>query len=237
MDGQVMVSRGGIAGSAPPGRRTARRAVIAALVASALAGCAAPPETAAPAAPAAATTAAAPTTTEVLLPDEGERSEAPGELTDWTTDRTLDRAWLLDACQPTDYPTDQQRLSFRTVSQTGPESLDARQLAEYPSPEVAGEAMDGFRRALAACATGRDPQGISWEWRTQDVSGLGEDAFLAATTSVGDDGVPHGGSRIAVTRVDDQVFMAYTFGEIYTAELDHSAAEVQEVAQRFVDLL
>jgi hypothetical protein len=28
------------------------------------------------------------------------------EFTDWTTDLTLDRAWLLDPCRPTGYPTD-----------------------------------------------------------------------------------------------------------------------------------
>lgn len=220
-----------------------RSAAIAALIALtiAIAGCTAPP----PAAPAAAsstpaavaTTAASPTTAEVLLPDEGRRSDAPDERTDWITDRSPGQAWLLDACQPTDYPTDLQRVSFRTVSQTGPESFHARQLAEYPDPAVADQVMAGFRRALVACSTGQDRNGNRWEWRTQNIDGLGEDALLAATTQATPEGVPLGGSRVVVTRVGNKVFLAYTFGEFYTAEFDHGAEEAREVAQRFVDSL
>jgi hypothetical protein len=72
---------------------------------------------------------------DLRLPNEGERSDA-AEFTDWTTDNSSGQPWLLDPCRPTSYPTDAQRAAFRTVSRTGPEARDARQLAIYPSPEI-----------------------------------------------------------------------------------------------------
>jgi hypothetical protein len=66
------------------------------------------------------------------LPDEGRRSTV-AEFTDWITDPAPERAWLLDPCLPTAYPTDGQRVGFRTVSREGPEAFDARQLGVYPT--------------------------------------------------------------------------------------------------------
>ena len=172
----------------------------------------------------------------VLLPNENEPSTSP-DFTDWTTDTTAGQQWLLDPCRPTAYPTDPQRSSFRTVDRTGPEARDARQLAEYPTPEVAGEVVAGFRRALAACATGgQAAQGNGWQWVTADVPGLGDDGLVAAST-VGGPGFSPTGDRIAVTRVGSAVFLAYASGEYSTAALDGGAGSVQQVAETFVDSL
>jgi len=170
---------------------------------------------------------------DVLLPDEGEPAPAE-EYTDWETDRTLTRPWLLDPCSPTSYPTDGQRLRFRTVSREGPEVFDARQLGVYPTPEVAAEVVAGFRRVLDACRTGRTDDGAEWTWATAAADDLGDEGFLAASTSFGPQ-VPRGGERIAVTRVRNAVFLAHAFGEFYSAEIDEGAQEVREVAQRFVE--
>jgi len=167
------------------------------------------------------------------LPDEGERSSAP-ETTDWVTETGTARSWLLDPCLPTAYPTDARRTGFKTVSQTGPEYQGARQLATYATPEDADEAMEGFRRALAACSTGRTEQGSAWEWVTRDERGLGDDGLLAAST-VGGAGFSPAGDRVAVTRVGSSVFLAFSSGESSSAEFDGAAEEVRAVAQRFVD--
>jgi hypothetical protein len=169
----------------------------------------------------------------VLLPDEGRRTDSP-EFTDWATDNRPGQAWLLDPCQPTTYPTDAQRVSFRTVSRTGPEAHDARQLAVYPSAAVAGEAVAGFRRALDACAAGTTPTGLRWKWVSQDVPDLGDGGLLAA--SVFGDESPTG-DRIAVARAGSAVFLAYLGGEYGTADLDQGAADARTVVQRFLDSL
>jgi hypothetical protein len=169
------------------------------------------------------------------LPDEGGRSDT-AEFTDWTTDDALDRAWLLDPCQPTAYPTDAQRTRFKTVFREGPEAYDARQLGVYPSAEAATEVVAGFRRALEACRTGTKPSGTGWTWATRDAPDLGEDGFLAAVWFGGQQFAPYG-HRIAVTRVGDAVFLAYTYGEYSSAEFDGGAEQVQQVAQRFLDSL
>jgi hypothetical protein len=169
------------------------------------------------------------------LPDEGRRSTV-AEFTDWITDPALERAWLLEPCLPTTYPTDAQRVRFRTVSREGPEAFDARQLGVYPTPEVAAEVLAGFRRVLAACRTGQLEGGARWTWVTADVPDLGDDGFLAASTFVAPEYASHG-ARIAVTRVGSAVFLAHAGGEYYTAEIDDGAQAVREVAQRFLDSL
>ncbi|TQM13680.1 hypothetical protein [Pseudonocardia kunmingensis] len=171
----------------------------------------------------------------LLLPDEGGRSDT-AEFTDWITDENPDRAWLLDPCRPTAYPTDAQRARFRTVFREGPEAYDARQLGVYPSAEAATEVVAGFRRALEACRTGTTPGGSDWTWATRDEPDLGEDGFLAAVWFGGQQFAPYG-HRIAVTRVGDAVFLAYTYGEYSSAEFDGGAEMVQQVAQRFLDSL
>jgi hypothetical protein len=218
--------------------RTTRAAgVLAAL--AVLAGCAGPATVpvpapaASPSSPSPSSAPAVPDT--LLLPDEGGRSRV-AEFTDWTTDRTLDRAWLLDPCRPTAYPTDRQRTRFRTVSREGPEAQDARQLGEYPTPDAAAEVLAGFRRALDACRTGRADHGATWTWVTADAPDLGDDGFLAASAFVGPQYASHG-DRIAVTRAGSAVFLAFAGGEYYTAELDGGAQAVREVAQRFLESL
>jgi hypothetical protein len=171
----------------------------------------------------------------LLLPDEGGRSRV-AEFTDWITDRSLDREWLLDPCLPTAYPTDRQRVRFRTVSREGPEAFDARQLGVYPTAEVAAEVLAGFRRVLAACSTGQQEGGARWTWVTEDVPGLGDDGFLAASAFVAPEYASHG-ARVAVTRVGNAVFLAHAGGEYYTVEIDDGAQAVREVAQRFLDSL
>ncbi|MEJ3658277.1 hypothetical protein WEH80_35475 [Actinomycetes bacterium KLBMP 9759] len=216
-------------------RLSARHAATIALIALALVACGAaqpPSSTAGTAHPVGMTPAPEP-----LLPDEGQRSTSPEETSDWTTDRSPGQKWLLDPCGPTDYPTDRQRVSFRTVSQTGPEYHSARQLGTYATADVAAEVLAGFRRALAACASGRTADGATWKWATRDVNGLGDEAFVAATT-IGKVDEPRFGSRIAVTRVGPMVFMAYGSGEFFTAEVDDEGARtIREVARRFVDSL
>jgi hypothetical protein len=170
----------------------------------------------------------------LLLPDEGGRSTT-AEFTDWTTDNTLERVWLLDPCQPTAYPTDQQRLGFRTVEREGPEAHDARQLAVYPTAEVAAEVLAGFRRALEACRTGQ-VRDTPWTWVSRDVPDLGDEGLLAASTFGAGQQAAYG-DRIAVTRSGSMVFLAYAFGEYYTAEIDGGTESAQEVAQRFLDSL
>jgi hypothetical protein len=218
--------------------RTTRAAGVL-VVLAVLAGCAGPATAPVPApaasqsSPSQSSAPAVPDT--LLLPDEGGRSTV-AEFTDWTTDRTLDRAWLLDPCLPTAYPTDRQRTRFRTVSREGPEAQDARQLGEYPTPDAAAEVLAGFRRALDACSTGRADHGATWTWVTADAPDLGDDGFLAASTFVGPQYSSHG-ARIAVTRAGSAVFLAYAGSEYSTAELDGGAQAVREVAQRFLDSL
>jgi hypothetical protein len=171
----------------------------------------------------------------LLLPDEGGRSTV-AEFTDWITDPMPDRAWLLDPCLPTAYPTDGRRIRFRTVSREGPEAFDARQLGVYPTDEVAAEVLAGFRRVLAACRTGRQEGGARWTWVTAEAPDLGDEGFLAASTFVGPEYASHG-ARIAVTRAGSAVFLAHAAGEYYTAEIDDGAQAVREVAQRFLDSL
>jgi hypothetical protein len=209
-------------------RLAAALAVLVALV-----SCAAPAPAAAGSGPAPTTAPAVPEA--LLLPDEGRRSTV-AEFTDWITDPAPDRAWLLDPCLPTAYPTDRQRVRFRTVSRKGPEAFDARQLGVYPSAEVAAEVLAGFRRVLAACRTGQQEGGARWTWVTADVPGLGDDGFLAASSFVAPEYASHG-ARVAVTRVGSAVFLAHAGGEYYTAEIDDGAQAVREVAQRFLDSL
>jgi hypothetical protein len=159
------------------------------------------------------------------------------EFTDWLTDPALDRAWLLDPCLPTEYPSDRRRVRFRTVSREGPEAFDARQLGVYPTAEVAAEVLAGFRRVLDACRTGQQAGGGSqWVWVNADAPGLGDDGFLAASTFSGPGYASHG-ARIAVTRVGNAVFLAHAGGEYSTAAMDDGAQAVREVAQRFLDSL
>jgi hypothetical protein len=192
------------------------------------------------AAPAASLSGPAPTSTPTvpdmpLLPDEGGRSTV-AEFTDWITDPALDRAWLLDPCLPTAYPTDGQRVRFRTVSREGPEAFDARQLGVYPTAEAAARVLAGFRRVLAACRTGQQEGGARWTWVTADAPDLGDDGFLAASAFVAPEYASHG-ARIAVTRAGSAVFLAEATGEYYTAEIDDGAQAVREVAERFLDSL
>lgn len=169
---------------------------------------------------------------QVPLPNEGERSTSP-ELTDWTTDLAEGQQWLLDPCRPTDYPTDARRTEFRTVSRSGPELFQARQLAVYADAARAEETVTGFRRALAACATGGTAaQGGAWQWTTADVE-LGDDGLVAASTRGGPGYAPEG-ERIAITRVGSAVFLAFDQGEYGAAELDGGVDQVQDVAREFV---
>jgi hypothetical protein len=212
-----------------------------------LAGCSAPAQAPPPSSPAPPPSSPAPPPSSpapsaepaipetLLLPDEGRRSTV-AEFTDWITDPALERAWLLDPCLPTTYPTDGQRVRFRTVSREGPEAFDARQLGVYPTPEVAAEVLAGFRRVLAACRTGQLEGGARWTWVTADAPNLGDDGFLAASTFVAPEYASHG-ARIAVTRAGSAVFLAHAGGEYYTAEIDDGAQAVREVAQRFLDSL
>ncbi len=167
----------------------------------------------------------------LLLPNEGEPGD--GEVTAWETDNTADKEWLLDACRPTDYPTDAQRTGFRTVSRTGPELFQARQLAVYDSESTATEAMAGFTRALSACKTGGDPaQGKAWKWEHKEIA-VGDEGILAASTTGGPTAAPYG-NRIAVTRVGTMVFLAFDEGEYQSAEFDGGAEMTQQVAEKFV---
>jgi len=202
------------------------------VVLAVLVSCAGP---AAPVGAAVVTSAPAGVPETLLLPDEGRRSTV-AEFTDWITDPALDRAWLLDPCLPTAYPTDGQRVRFRTVSREGPEAFDARQLGVYPTAEVAAEVLAGFRRVLDACRTGQQEGGARWTWVTADAPDLGDDGFLAASTFVAPEYASHG-ARIAVTRVGSAVFLAHAGGEYYTAEIDDGAQAVRDVAQRFLDSL
>jgi hypothetical protein len=172
---------------------------------------------------------------DVLLPDEGEPSTSP-VFSDWTTDYADEPTWLLDPCRPTAHPTDARRASFRTVSRTGPESTEARQLAVYATPEIAAEVVAGFRRVLDACRTGgqRAP-GTGW-WVSGELPGLGDEGLVAASTTGGADSSPTG-ERIAVTRVGSAVFLAYLSGEFATAELDDGTRRAQHVAKAFLDSL
>lgn len=170
---------------------------------------------------------------DLLLPDEA-RSGTAADLTDWETDHSPTRPWLLDPCHPTTYPTDAQRVDFRTVSRSGPETFDARQLAAYPTPEVAADAVAGFRRVLAACRTGGDPaKGARWEYVVDDRGGLGDEGFVAASTTGGPTFAP-AGERLAVTRVGSMVFLAYGRGEYATAEVDDGAREAERIARDFL---
>jgi hypothetical protein len=169
----------------------------------------------------------------LMLPNEGERSDSP-EFTDWTTDTAPNQAWLLDPCQPTAYPTDGQRVSFRTVSRTGPEAHDARQLAVYPSPEVATEVVAGFRRALDACQVGTTATGLRWKWVSSDAPALGDGGLLAASVFGAESPT---GDRIAVARAGSAVFLAYGGGEYGTADLDDGVKDAQSVVQKFLDSL
>jgi hypothetical protein len=166
---------------------------------------------------------------DLLLPNENEGSD-DADVTAWTTDNAVDKAWLLDACRPTDYPTDDDRTGFRTVSRTGPELFQARQLAVFATEEVAAEAFAGFNRALTACRTGGDAaQGTAWQWNVEPVD-VGDEGFVAASKT-GD--APYG-NRVAVTRVGAMVFLAFDEGEYGTAEIDDGARMTQQVAEKFV---
>jgi hypothetical protein len=225
------------------------RAAVAVAVLAVLTGCAEPrpaaatssspsassPSASSPSASSPSASSASAVPDALLLPDEGRRS-AVAEFTDWITDPTLDRAWLLDPCLPTEYPSDRQRVRFRTVSREGPEAFDARQLGVYPTAEVAAEVLAGFRRVLDACRTGQQAGGSQWIWVTADAPDLGDDGFLAASTFSGPEYASHG-ARIAVTRAGSAVFLAHAGGEYSTAELDDGAQAIREVAQRFLDSL
>jgi hypothetical protein len=168
----------------------------------------------------------------ILLPNENEGSTS-SEVTRWTTDKTIGQAWLLDPCRPTAYPTDSKRTSFRTVSRTGPEMRQARQLAAFPTTDTAVEAVAGFRRALTACRTGGNAaQGNAWKWVTEDIK-VGDEGFVAAST-IGGPNYALSGNRIAVTRKGSLVFLAYDEGEYGTAEIDEGARLTQRVAEKFV---
>jgi len=216
-------------GAGDAGRESVPAAASAAVPSSTVPSSAVPSSTAVPGADRSAVPES------LLLPDEGGRSDT-AEFTDWATDNAVERAWLLDPCQPTAYPTDGQRARFRTVWREGPEAYDARQLGVYPSAEVAAEVLAGFRRALEACHTGTKPSGTQWTWTTREAPELGDEGFLAAAWFGGQQFAPYG-HRIAVTRVGDAVFLAYTYGEYSSAELDGGAEMVQQVAHRFLDSL
>jgi hypothetical protein len=227
--------------------RKGRTIVLTALV---IAGCTGqtPPTAAPPAAPTTTATTAVTVTTAssttatsttqpardpagLLLPNENEGSTS-AEVTRWTTDHTLGQPWLLDACHPTAYPTDAKRTAFRTVSRTGPELRQARQLATFPSKDIATETVAGFRRALTACKNGGNPaQGGAWQWVTENID-VGEEGFVAAST-IGGPEYALSGNRIAVTRKGSLVFLAYEEGEYGSATIDEGARMAQRVAQQF----
>lgn len=168
---------------------------------------------------------------QLRLPNEGEPSTDP-DLTDWTTDGDRERPWLIDPCRPTAYPTDARRTDFRTVSRTGPELFQARQLAVYPTPEVAAEVMAGFRRVLTACRTvRRDAYGGRLQWVSDLDVRVGDEAVTAASSLT----TMPGGDRLTVTRVGTMVFLAYDGGEYGTAELDEGAWSTRRVAEAFVE--
>lgn len=168
----------------------------------------------------------------LLLPNEGEPGDG-AETTAWETDNTADKPWLLDPCRPTDFPTDAQRTGFRTVSRTGPELFQARQLAVYDSESTATEAMAGFTRALTACRTGGDAsQGKAWTWAVEEIA-VGDEGLLAASNTGGPTFAPYG-NRVAVTRVGTMVFLAFDEGEYGSAEIDEGARLTQQVAEKFV---
>ncbi|WP_173132491.1 hypothetical protein [Kibdelosporangium persicum] len=167
----------------------------------------------------------------LLLPNENEGSTSPG-ATGWKTDNTIGQPWLLDPCRPTTYPTDSKRVAFRSVSRTGPELRQARQLAAFPSADVAAETVSGFRRVLSACKTGGNAsEGNAWQWVSEDVR-IGDDGFVAAGT-VGGPAFSPSGTRIAVTRVGSLVFLAYDEGEYSSAQIDGGARKTQQVAEQF----
>lgn len=190
------------------------------------------PETSSSSSPAATETESAGIPPDLLLPNEGEPAEG-ADTTAWETDNTADKPWLLDPCRPTDFPTDANRTGFRTVSRTGPELFQARQLAVFDSESNAIEAMAGFTRALTACETGGDAsQGKAWQWASKEIE-VGDEGILAASTTGGPTAAPYG-NRIAVTRVGAMVFLAYDEGEYQSAEFDGGAELTQQVAEKFV---
>lgn len=201
--------------------------------ASGVAGSTGPSDGPARGRPATTSVVLASTPSDLLLPDEA-RPGTAADLTDWETDRSPTRPWLLDPCRPTAYPTDIQRVDFRTVSRSGPETFDARQLAAYPTAKVAAEAIAGFRRVLAACRTGGDAaNGTLWQYVVDDRGGLGDEGFVAASTTGGPTFAP-AGERLAVTRVGSMVFLAYSRGEYGTAEVDDGARKAERIAREFL---
>jgi hypothetical protein len=159
------------------------------------------------------------------LPNEGEPA--------WRTDNARGTEWLLDPCLPTDYPTDRRRTDFRTVSTEGPEYRHARQLGVYADAATAREVVAGFRRVLDACRTG-DRDGNIWRWETEELSGVGEEGVLTGGY-YGPRGVAGAVFYVAVTRVGNWVFLAYSSGEGLERSISDPAirSEVADVARAF----
>jgi hypothetical protein len=116
---------------------------------------------------------------------------APSSPFVWVTVRTGSTARpsvrLFDPCQPTDYPTDDQRTdvvvrNLRVEDDRGdaPETATLHQnVARYAPQDAATEAFDGFRRVAQDCADSTDADGIRSS--TQVVS-ASEDRLILQTT-------------------------------------------------------
>lgn len=116
---------------------------------------------------------------------------APSSPFVWVTVRTASAARpsarLFDPCQPTDYPTDDQRTdvvvrNLRVEDDRGdaPETARLHQnVARYAPEDAATEAFDGFLRVAHECADSTDADGIRSS--TQVVS-ASEDRLILQTT-------------------------------------------------------
>lgn len=141
----------------------------------------------------------------------------------------LRRPWVLDPCNPTAYPTDAQRVAMRTVSRTGPEYFDARQLAVYADEAAATEALRGFRRVLSGCATSSGGMFTS-TWRSQPLT-AGDEGLLVWLRMDGP-----GGSDVVIVRDGRSVVMATASGDFSPDARPDTDGRLQQVVMRVLPL-
>jgi hypothetical protein len=203
------------------------------MIAAALTACAVASAAFAAAVPAGATRVAdrselaGPATTippELRLPNES----AP----EWVTDEALTRPWEIDPCTPTAYPTDRFRTDARAVVLTIPEFEQVHQLVVYPTAAVAHEAMQGFRRVLAACRlddpfVGDDGRISRITWDSAEL-GIGNEGLSAFARALDANGQRVGtfAASFAIIRRGTAIFLVSMSGE--TGDLRPQAASVAE---------
>lgn len=139
------------------------------------------------------------------FPEESTWWAIEGDITVELTD-DVRTDWNLNPCDPTDYPTDRERIAMRSLEEVGQESFGGRQIAVYPDEATAAEVMAGFRRVLAACS---HVHGV-WSWRHLH---LGDEALVDWEANFQDGHqVPVGGYDVIV-RDGRSVYMASDGGE------------------------